>query len=67
MLLAFYVNQLAKTTCHIFIQIEKNIAAKVKLWNSIKAIFQTKFCQSMEVIYRYTAFLFQIKLDERET
>lgn len=63
MLLAFYIDQLVQACCHIFIQLEKNIITKIKLWNNIKAIFQTMICHSMDFIYRYTAFLFQIKLE----
>ena len=63
MLLAFYTDQLVQACCHTFIQIEKNIPTKLKIWNTIKAIFQTIYCQSMSFIFQHLAWLFQIKLE----
>jgi Transposase DDE domain len=62
MLLAFYIDQLVQSCCHIFQQIEKNIITKIKLWETQKAIFQTSHCISMEYLYRRIAWLFSIKI-----
>lgn len=63
MLFAFYTDQLIQACCHIFQKIEQNTVTKIKLWNTIKAIFQTTYCQSMNCIYRQVAWLFEIKLE----
>jgi hypothetical protein len=63
MLLAFYIDQLIQSCCHIFKKIEKNIATKIKIWTTIKAIFQTNYVFSINDIYRQIAFLFQFKLE----
>jgi Transposase DDE domain len=62
MLLAFYIDQLVQACCHIFKQIEEKITTKVKLWNTIKSIFQTTFVNSVYEIYQHLATLFEIKL-----
>ena len=63
MLFAFYTDQLVQACCHIFKQIENKIRTKIRLWNTIKAIFQTTFCKSMNFIYLYVANLFAIQLE----
>ncbi len=40
MMLAFYIDQLVQACCHNFQQLEKNIKTKVKLWDTIAAIFK---------------------------
>lgn len=62
MILAFYIDQLIQACCHIFRQIEEKITTKVKLWNTIKSIFQTTFVNSVYEIYQFLAALFEIKL-----
>lgn len=62
MLLAFYIDQLVQSSCHIFQQIEKNIFTKVKLWETQKSIFQTTHCVSMEYLYRRIAWLFNFNI-----
>ena len=63
MLFAFYIDQLIQACSHIFQKIEQNIITKTKLWNTVRAIFQTHYCQSMNFIYKQTASLFKIKLE----
>jgi hypothetical protein len=63
MLLAFLIDQITQISCHIFKTIEHNILTKIKLWESIKSIFHTLMCQSMEQIYRKVALLFEIKIE----
>jgi Transposase DDE domain len=62
MLLAFYIDQLIQACCHIFQQIEENIKTKIKLWSTIKSIFQTTFVNSVYDIYQYLATLFEFKI-----
>lgn len=62
MLLAFYIDQLIQACCHVFRQIEEKIITKVKLWHTIKAIFQTTFVDSVYEIYQHLAMLFEIRL-----
>lgn len=62
MLMAFYVDQLIQSCCHIFQQIEANFRTKVKLWESIKAIFHTTPMKSMNNIYFHVAKLYGFKL-----
>ena len=62
MLLAFYIDQLIQACCHIFMQIEENIKTKIKIWQTIKAIFQTTFVNSIFEIYQHLANLFDFKL-----
>ena len=61
MLLAFYIDQLIQACCHIFMQIEENIKTKIKIWQTIKAIFQTTFVNSIFEIYQHLANLFDFK------
>lgn len=62
MLLAFYIDQLIQACCHIFMQIEQKIKTKIKIWNTIKAVFQTTFVNSIFEIYQQLAVLFDFKL-----
>ena len=62
MLMAFYIDQLIQACCHTFIQIEKNIKTKIKLWETINAIFKTTYVNSFDYIYYKIAQLFQIKI-----
>lgn len=61
MLLAFYIDQLIQACCHIFKQIEEKIATKIKIWQTIKAIFQTTLVKSIFDIYQHLAALFDFK------
>lgn len=62
MLMAFYVDQLIQACCHIFQQIQANFKTKIKLWESIKAVFHTTPMKSMNNIYFHVAELHEIKL-----
>jgi Transposase DDE domain len=61
MLLAFYNDQLVQACCHIFSQIEEKITTKIKIWQTIKAIFQTIAVKSINDIYQHLAALFDFK------
>ena len=63
MLIAFYIDQLIQACCHTFREIEKYVTTKIKIWNTIKAIFKTIYCQSMNDIYKQIATLYKIKLE----
>lgn len=63
MLLAFLIDQIIQSACHIFRAIELKIKTKIKLWQSIKSVFHTVLVQSVEQIYRHVAILFDVKLE----
>lgn len=63
MILAFYIDQLVQACCHVFKQIENNVVTKIKIWNTIRAIFQTTYATSMDFIFNQIAFLFRFKLE----
>lgn len=62
MLMAFYVDQLIQACCHIFQQIQANFKTKIKLWESIKAVFHTTLMKSMNDIYFRIAKLYEFKI-----
>ncbi|MFN0033876.1 MAG: transposase, partial [Saprospiraceae bacterium] len=63
MMLAFYVDQFVQACSKVFQQLQANIKTKVKIWSTIKALFQTTYCPSMNFIYAQVAALFLIKLE----
>ncbi len=63
MLWAFYLDQLVQACCHKFQQIEQKIITKLKLWQTFKAVFQTRAVHSMLDIYQNIAALFCIQLE----
>lgn len=63
MFLAFYIDQFVQACSKTFQQLERNIRTKIKLWNTVKAVFQTIPCKSMDFIYRQIAKLFSIQLE----
>lgn len=63
MMLAFLIDQIIQATCHNFQLLEQNIRTKVKLWQSIKSVFITIVCSSMEHIYSIVAHNFDIQLE----
>lgn len=63
MLLAFYIDQLVQACCRTFQTLEQNILTKAKLWSTIRAVFQTQICHSMNNIYLTIAALFKIQLE----
>jgi hypothetical protein len=65
MLLAFLVDQIVQISCHIFRTIEHHIFTKIKLWQSLKSVFHTIICSSMEQIYQKIALLFNINIEKK--
>lgn len=63
MMIAFYTDQLVQACCHYFQQIEKKIKTKIKLWETIAAIFKVHNVNSIYQIYRHVAQLFSIQLE----
>lgn len=63
MLLAFLIDQIIQAACHTFQLLEQNLRTKIKLWQSIKAVFHTIVCSSMEHIYSIVAFNFDIQIE----
>lgn len=63
MMLAFYVDQFVQACSRTFQCIEQGILTKIKLWNTIKSLFQTTLVLSMNDIYSRIADLFDIQLE----
>lgn len=63
MLLAFHMDQFVQACSRVFKVLEAQIKTKIKLWATIKSVFQTTYSKSMAFIYRRVAILFQIQLE----
>ncbi|MEL7248862.1 MAG: hypothetical protein AAFO03_10600, partial [Bacteroidota bacterium] len=63
MLLAFHIDQFVQACSRVFKALEAHLKTKIKLWATIKSIFQTTYAKSMDFIYRRVAILFQIQLE----
>ncbi|MEL7221133.1 MAG: transposase [Bacteroidota bacterium] len=63
MLLALHMDQFVQACCKVFKALESQIKTKIKLWATIKSIFQTTYSKSMDFIYRRVAILFQVQLE----
>jgi Transposase DDE domain len=63
MLLAFYIDQFIQACSRTFAKLEEAIITKIKLWSTIKAVFQTTKCPSMNFIYQTVALLFAVQLE----
>jgi len=64
MLLAFWTDQLIQAVNRTFQLIEQGIKTKVKLWESIRAVFHTSPMTSMRQIYLEVAHLFDIQIPD---
>lgn len=62
MLTAFYIDQLIQLCSVHFQELEKKTKTKLKIWESIRAIFHTTIVKSFNELYYRVAILFQIKL-----
>jgi hypothetical protein len=63
MMMAFYIDQFIQACSHTFQQLQQAIRTKIKLWNIIKAVFQTTPAKSMNFVYHTVAALFAIQLE----
>lgn len=63
MMLAFYVDQFIQACSRTFQQLQSALKTKTKLWNTIRAIFQTTYADSINTIYLTVARLFNVKLE----
>ena len=62
MFIAFYNDQLIAACSVHFKQLQQKLKTKLKIWQSIKAIFHTVRIYSFKEVYQKMAILFQIKL-----
>ena len=62
MLMAFYIDQFVQACSKVFIQLEKGIRTKIKLWESIKGLFAFQTFSSMSALYYKAAEEFEIKI-----
>jgi Transposase DDE domain len=63
MMLAFYIDQFIQACSRTFQQLQNVLKTKTKLWNTIRAVFQTTYVKSMNDIYQTVARLFAIQLE----
>lgn len=62
MLMAFNMDQFVQACSKLFQEAKKQFKTKIRLWQAIKAVFQTIRCPSMAFIYRYIAGLNETRL-----
>ncbi|MGB0840565.1 MAG: transposase [Chitinophagales bacterium] len=62
MLMAFYIDQFVQVCSKVFIQLEKGIRTKIKLWESIRGLFAFQTFSSMSALYYKAAEEFEIKI-----
>lgn len=63
MLLAFYIDQFIQACSTVFRQIEQAIRTKIRLWQTMQALFKTNKCTSMGFIYQQIAILYEVKIE----
>lgn len=62
MLMAFNIDQFVQACSELFQGAQKQFRTKIRLWQAVKAVFQTIRCPSMAFIYRYIAGLNEVRL-----
>jgi hypothetical protein len=63
MLQAFYTDQFIQACSTVFKQIEQAIRTKIRLWQTMQALFKTISCSSFDFIYRRIALLYEVKIE----
>lgn len=64
MMLAFYVDQIQQASCQLFQAVLRGLKTRIKLWESIRAVFTILPCKNMEQILRTVATMYKVKLDK---
>lgn len=62
MFLAFTVDQIQQRCWEVFRQVRAGLRTKVKLWDSLRSLFQVRLFRTMEALYRQMASLYEIQL-----
>lgn len=63
MMLAFYVDQIQQSSCQYFKKILLELKTRLKLWESIRAVFKIIPCKNMMQIFFCIADMYQFKLE----
>lgn len=63
MLTAFLIDQIQQSVCKVFKTLWNGLKTKVKLWKSIRSVFEVQSCLSMEQLYQTIAQLYAIQLE----
>ena len=62
MFLAFTVDQIQQRCSAVFRQVRAGLKTKVKLWDTLRSLFQVQTFPSMDALFRKMAYLFNIQL-----
>jgi hypothetical protein len=60
MFLAFTIDQIQQRCCRFFRTLHQGLRTKVKLWASIRHLFNVLVFKSIEALYRHMAWLLSI-------
>lgn len=63
MFLAFTVDQIQQRGCRFFRSLHQGLRTKVKLWASIRSLFNTLVFKSMEALYWHLASLYRLQIE----
>ncbi len=63
MMLAFLVDQIQQGFNKLFQEVWKGLGSKIKLWESVRSLFQVLEFETMQMLYRQIAVLYRIRLE----
>jgi Transposase DDE domain len=63
MFLAFTIDQIQQRCCRFFRSLHQGLRTKVKLWASIRHIFNVLVFKSIEALYRHMASLYRLQIE----
>jgi Transposase DDE domain len=63
MFLAFTIDQIQQRCCRFFRALHQGLRTKVKLWASIRHLFNVLVFKSMEALYRHLASLYRLQIE----
>lgn len=63
MMMAFTVDQIQQHACNYFREILSDLKTRIKLWESIRAVFKIVPCKNMQELYLSIANMYQIRLE----
>jgi|SRR5262247_2647163 len=63
MFLAFTIDQIQQRCCRFFRTLHQGLRTKVKLWASIRHLFNVLVFKSMEALYRHMTSLYRLQIE----
>ena len=63
MMLAFYIDQIQQASCQYFKKLLAALKTRVKLWESLRAVFKVVPSSNMKQIFFCIADMYQIRLE----